>query len=486
MIPRITQGDLFWIIIIWVGMLCSCKQESPRQPNFVVILADDLGYGDLGCYGGFASTPHLDQLAAEGIRFTHFYSAAPNCSPARAGLLTGKDPAKTGVYNYMPGGHPMHLRNEEITIAEIVRQKGYATGHFGKWHLSNLKPDYDLGQPQPHDQGFDYSLGTTNNAHPTHYNPVNFVRNGVKTDTIKGYSCQIMVQEAVQWIKEIQTTNQPFFLYLPFHEPHKKVESPPHLVAKYDTFPELDAQYLASVENIDDAVGRLLKALDTLGLDDHTLFLFASDNGSYRNGSNGPLLGGKSFVYEGGIRVPGIIRWKSNIKPGMVSDIPVNLIDIMPTICSVLDINHPYGETLDGVDISPLFIQRPIERMQPMSWFFYRTSPEIALRIDDLMILGKSNDTTRVTHPTTQPDMEMIENMALREFELYDLSIDPGQENNLLQTGDPVHQQYIATLTARLKELQESGHYWSDLPEATNNKKRKSEWRQLRPTGFSN
>ena len=394
MIPNISKWALLLLTLAWVVLPCACRQDKNQQPNFIVILADDLGYGDLGCYGGLAHTPHLDQLARDGIRFTHFYSAAPNCSPARAGLLTGKDPAKTGVYNYMPGGHPMHLRDEEITLAEIVKQKGYATGQFGKWHLSNLKPDYDLGQPQPIDQGFDYSLGTTNNAHPTHFNPVNFVRNGVKADTIKGYSCQIVVHEAVRWIKQVQTTSQPFFLYLPFHEPHKKVESPPQLVAKYDTFPELHAQYLASVENIDNAVGQLLQALDSLGIDDHTMVLFASDNGSYRNGSNGSLLGGKSFVYEGGIRVPGIVRWKTKIKPGLVSDIPVNLIDIMPTLCSILRIEHPNKDVLDGTDISPVFDQKPLDRARPLSWFFYRTSPEIAMRINDLVILGKSGDTT--------------------------------------------------------------------------------------------
>jgi len=316
--------SLFLFFFLVIILACQSRTDN-ALPNIIIMLADDLGYGDLGCYGGEARTPHLDKLAKEGIRFTDFYSAAPNCSPARVGLLTGRSPSKEGMYNYMPANHPMHLRSEAITLAEIVKQKGYATGHFGKWHVSNLTPDSELVQPQPDDQGFDYSLGTTNNARPSHLNPINFVRNGEKTGEIKGYSCQIIVEEAIQWLRQLTNKKPPFLLYLAFHEPHKKVASPPELTANYTQYPQQDAEYLANVENMDKAIGQLLAELKKNNLEENTMILFASDNGSYRNGSNGPLLGGKSFVYEGGIRVPGILNWANKIEGGQIINEPVSL-----------------------------------------------------------------------------------------------------------------------------------------------------------------
>lgn len=151
------------------------------------MIADDMGYGDLDCYGGISNTPNLNKLAKNGILFTDFYAAASNCSPSRVGLLTGRSPARVGMYNYRPPNHPMHLRDGEVTIAEVLKDQGYQTSHIGKWHLGCLPQDPTLNHPQPHEQGFDYSLGTENNAQPSHLNPVNFVRNGkkLKTDWVK-------------------------------------------------------------------------------------------------------------------------------------------------------------------------------------------------------------------------------------------------------------------------------------------------------------
>ncbi len=462
------------------------EDQSPNAPNIIILLADDLGYGDLGCYGGIARTPNLDQLATEGIRFTDFYAAAPNCSPSRVGLLTGRSPSVVGMYNYLPENHPMHLPGSEITIAEIAKQRGYHTGHFGKWHVSCLPQNPALNQPQPDEQGFDYSLGTANNARPSHLNPVNFVRNGKPVGELKGYSCDIVVEEAVTWLDSIESQEAPFLLYLAFHEPHKKIASPPDLIANYAEYPTADAEYFANVENMDRAIGHLLKAIKSRSLDENTLIIFASDNGSYRNGSNEPLLGGKSFVYEGGIRVPGIMHWKDQIAPGQVVTEPVGLVDIMPTICALLDTGHPRANTLDGTSLLPLIDGQPLQRDQPLSWFFYRTSPEIAMRIGDYAVLGRDLDSTRHTHPTTQPDMDYIKNMDLEEFELYNLKRDIGQNNNIdldaMENGD----QYRKQIVDRLKTIQTTGPYWDSLPPATGTKKLKYEWRRLRPEGFSN
>lgn len=479
------------VILSLCSTLMACSSGPKRvskdeSPNIVILLADDLGYGDLSCYGGIANTPNLDQLAREGMRFTDFYAAAPNCSPSRVGLLTGRSPSIVGMYNYMPVNHPMHLPAEEITIAEMAKTAGYRTGHFGKWHVSCLPQNPELNQPQPDDQGFDHSLGTANNAQPSHLNPENFVRNGEPLGQLSGYSCDLVVEEAINWVDTAARDQHPFLMYLAFHEPHKKVASPPDLTAKYNEYPQADAAYFANVENLDRAIGHFLQALKEKGLDENTLILFASDNGSYRNGSNGQLLGGKSFVYEGGIRVPGILHWKGKIAGGQIIEKPAGLIDIMPTICDLIDQPHPNATKLDGTSLRPLILGETLERNRPLSWFFYRTSPEIAMRIGDHTILGKDLDTTRHTHPITQPDMDYIKKMELEAFELYHITSDPGQQNNIDYTTLDLGNQYKEQLLKRLQRIQAEGPYWQDLPPATGTKKLKSEWRQLHPTGFSN
>ena len=467
----------------------SCQtsgDRSTKPPNIIILLADDLGYSDLGSYSGEARTPFLDQLAESGIRFTDFYAAAPNCSPSRVGLLTGRSPSKVGMYNYIPPNHPMHLKAEEITIAEIAKKAGYQTAHFGKWHVSCLPQNPKLNQPQPNEQGFDYSLGAGNNAQPSHLNPTNFVRNGEHVGEIKGYSCDIITDEAIEWLENKKSSKNPFLLYMAFHEPHKKVASPPDLIAHYPSHGEKDAEYLANVENLDRAIGKLIQYIDDNKLRENTLIIFASDNGSYRNGSNAPLLGGKSFVYEGGIRVPGIMSWPGIIPAEKLIDEPVGLIDIMPTICELTQEVHPNSKSLDGTSMMPIFSNKSLNRTKPLSWFFYRTSPEMAMRIGDYVILGRNNDSTLHTHPTTQPDMDHIKNMTLDDFEIYHLLEDVSQEHPLDWAEVPDGESFKAQLVARLKEIQAEGPYWDDLPEATTRKRMKYEWRTLRPEGFSN
>ena len=243
---------------------------------------------------------------------------------------------------------------------------------------------------------------------------------------------------------------------------------------------------LPNVENMDEAVGRLLQVLDSLQLMEETFIVFASDNGSYRNGSNGQLLGGKSFVYEGGIRVPGIVHWKGHIGGNQIIKEPASLIDLMPTICELTKASHANSSVLDGVSLMPLFAAKPLNRHRPLSWFFYRTTPEMAMRIGDYTMLGIDRDTTRHTHPTTQPDMEYIKTMGLEGFELYNLKEDIGQQHNIDYTTLKIGQAYKTKMLELLQEIQKDGPYWNNLPPATNRTKLKSEWRQLRPTGFSN
>ena len=263
----------------------SKKEMIAKQPNIVVLLCDDLGYGDLSSFGHpIIKTENLDKLAASGIRLTNFYSTAPVCSPSRVGLLTGRSPNKAGVYDFIPGLKKsednrdlVHLQAYEETIPAMLKTVGYSTCLVGKWHCSSrFNSDQ---QPQPNDFGFDHWMATHNNAAPSHKNPKNFVRNGEKVGEIEGFSSQIVVNEAIQWLDKKEGDN-PFFLEVAFHEPHEPIASPEELVEKYMPYAETreQAEYFANVENVDRAVGRLIAYLEK-NHSGNTLIVFSSDNG---------------------------------------------------------------------------------------------------------------------------------------------------------------------------------------------------------------
>lgn len=467
---------------IFLGCNNANKPAGNRQasannelPNVLLLVADDMGYSDLHCYGGVSKTPNLDKLANNGVRFTDFYAAAPNCSPSRAGLLTGRSPAMSGIYNYRPPKHPMHLRDSETTLAEILKYQGYQTAHIGKWHLGCLPQDTSLTHPQPCDQGFDYSFGTENNAQPSHLNPVNFVRNGRPLNVQKGYSCRILVHEAVDWFNNQYKKEAPFFMYVAFHEPHKKVASPPELVKQYSEYPLKDAEYLANIENLDRSVGELIEFLKRGKMFNNTLIIFSSDNGSYRKASNGNLKAVKSYLYDGGIRVPGIFHWRALEQSGKVIHQAAGFVDIVPTICDILKITPPKPQTLDGTSILNLLNGKQFIRKKPLYWFFYRTSPEIAIRIDNFMILGKDNDTTPRTHRFSAPDMRYIKQMKITDYELYDMQKDMNQSENLFAQ-HPKAGIYKEMINNKLVKIQQNGFEWKSLPEAKGKRKVKTHW----------
>lgn len=467
------------LMIILVFSFFSCRNTSTalktEKPNILFLIADDMGYSDFELNEGKSATPNLNNLAHGGIRFTDFYAAAPNCSPSRTGLMTGRSPARVGMYSYRPPNHPMHLQDEEVTIAEVLKAQGYQTAHVGKWHLGCLPQDSLLMHPQPIDQGFDYSLGTENNAQPSHLNPVNFVRNGVELGEQKGYSCQILANEVESWFEKQYQPENPFFMYVAFHEPHAKVASPPELVEKYKDYPKKDAEYLANIENLDLAIGRIIALLKEKGLVDNTLILFGSDNGSYRQASNGNFRAKKSYVYDGGIRVPGIIHWPSLGKKDVVINEAAGFVDMMPTICDILQISLPESKTIDGTSILPLLNGKEFNRDNPLFWYFYRTSPEIAIRVDKYMILGKDNDTVPRSHQFSEPDMSYIKNMDLVEYELYDLSNDIHEDNNLIGKHSNA-EFYKEIVNKKLIEIQTEGYNWENLPPANENRKVKTDW----------
>src|SRR5687768_2662589 len=197
---------------------------AAQRPNIVLVLADDLGYGDLACFGSEKlQTPNLDRLAAEGLRLTSCYAGHANCSPSRTALMTGRTPTRVGVRNWIPQDSPVHVRKSEITIATLLKQNGYATCHVGKWHMNG--EFNEPTQPQPGDHGFDHWFSTQNNAIPSHRNPDNFVRNGKPVGKLEGYSSHLVVDEAVRWLGKGRDKARPFFLYVCFHEPHEPIAS---------------------------------------------------------------------------------------------------------------------------------------------------------------------------------------------------------------------------------------------------------------------
>ncbi len=421
---------------------------ASRPPNILIALCDDLGYGDLGCYGHPAiRTPNLDTLAGEGMRFTDFYSAAPVCSPSRAGLLTGLTPNRCGIYDWIPEKSPVHLRRQETTWARVLRDAGYATCLSGKWHLNGLFNSPQ--QPQPGDHGFQHWFATQNNALPTHENPTNFVRDGKAVGPLQGYSSEVIVSEAAQWL-EGQDGKQPFCLFVAFHSPHETIATGDEFTDMYRQATEkTKAQYYGNVTQMDREFGRLMSTLQKRGLRDNTMVLFSSDNGpetlnrypgaARSHGSAAPMRSMKLSLYEGGYRVPGMVRWPDNVKPAQVSATPVCALDVMPTLCEMAGVAAPKARILDGNSLVPLLHGKPLKRRgRPLHWHYFNAldRPRAAMRDGDWKILGMpAAPAGRSPGSSFKPgDMEYIRGMELTHFELYNLKDDPSETKNLAAT----------------------------------------------------
>jgi arylsulfatase A len=463
------------LALISLAVIASpCNGAADDRPSFLVILCDDLGYGDLGCYGHpTIRTPNLDRLAAEGVRLTDCYSASPLCSPSRCGLLTGRTPSRCGIYSWIAAGNPMQLRPEETTIAELLQAAGYDTLQAGKWHLNGHFND--PRHTQPGDQGFDHWFATQNNAGPSHENPQNFVRDGVRVGKIEGYSCQIVADEAINWLKGRIGDADPFFAYVCFHEPHEQVASPTALV---ETYPEAtergQALYYANVTNMDAAVGRLVAALDELQLSDNTFVFFSSDNGPetlnrYPNGwrshgSPGPLRGMKLHIYDGGIRVPGIVRFPGRIAAGSECSEPVCSLDILPTFCVLAGVPLPTDKPLDGVSVAPLFGGRPVVRGQPLFWHYYGApnNRQVAIRDGDWkLVAGWDGADNLPTGGSLEPGVvDALKHSELVDFELYNVREDIGETRDL-SAQEPQRLEQLTESARRLyREVIEEGPDW--------------------------
>ena len=445
---------------------------TPPRPNIILCMADDLGWGDTGYHGHpVVQTPHLDDMARRGLRLERFYAAAPVCSPTRGSVLTGRHPYRYGIHTANDG----HLKDEETCLAEVLRQSGYATGHFGKWHLGTLAPDFSGKGPgrQPEQNymtpgmaGFDewfsteYAVATWDPYDPVNAHGRSDVRalywhNGTNlvdaaAEGLTGCDSRIIMDRAIPFIEAAARAGTPFFAVIWFHAPHAPVIGGPAYRARYPG-QTADAQhYFAAVTALDEQVGRLRRRLGELGVRDDTLLWFCSDNGPEGNpdrqgrhqGSAGPFRGRKRSLYEGGVRVPGIIEWPARIRqPGQTS-IPAVTSDCFPTILAALgqDLRADQRRPFDGLSLLPLIDGRWTERPRPIAF----QSAGMATLSDNRFKLVHNPGRKRLRSDNGDTPVS--------EWELYDLAADPGETTNVA----PRHPKVVQAMRRKLETWQRS------------------------------
>ena len=377
------------------------------SPNILIIYVDDLGYGDTAVYGHpLVKTPNIDQLAKEGVRFTQFYAPSALCSPSRAGLLTGRTPYRTGVKSWIPDNSDVSLARDEFTIAQLVKPLGYRTAVIGKWHLNGGLHLEDM--PQPRDFGFDYQYGLAawvknekaEKAKSGKLYPDNMYRNNEPVGQTNKFSAELITDEAIEWLSSAH--DEPFFLLLTYSEVHTPVASPEKYLVQYDQFltdeSRRDAwryymdwadrpnrgkgEYYANISYMDAQMGRVLELLRQSGRLDDTLVIFSSDNGPVTSdpqeawelnmaGETGGFRGRKRYLFEGGLRVPGIFRWPGRLASGVLVDTPVTALDIFPTIADYLELVLPEGRAVDGQSITGLLDEDEATSLERSSIFYW-------------------------------------------------------------------------------------------------------------------
>jgi len=434
------------------AIAASDETGKPSKPNVILIFADDLGWTDLACFGSdFYETPHLDQLAKQGMRFTQNYSACTVCSPSRAALLTGKYPARLHITDWIPGLMPDNpkllvpdwtkfLPHSETTLVSVLRSAGYTTASIGKWHLGT--EEY---YPETH--GFDINIaGTDKAAPPTYFAPWNIPTIDEGEDG--EYITDRLAKEATKFIE--QSKEQPFFLYLPHFAVHTPIQGRADLVEKYkekrtEKHRHKNAHYAAMVESMDSAVGSVLAKIKELKLAERTIILFTSDNGgriTQGTTTNAPLRYGKASAYEGGVRVPMLIHWPGVTKPNSVCDTPVITMDLFPTVIAMTGLQIPEATSptgspaCDGVSLVPLLQQSGEWSREELFWHYphhqhYQlggATPYAAIRSGDYKLIEFFND---------------------MNIELYNIAADIGEQRNL-----------ATMLPQKVDELRSRLHEW--------------------------
>jgi arylsulfatase A-like enzyme len=448
--------------------------RGEERPNVVLMMCDDLGWGDVGFNGGkIIQTPHLDAMAKAGLRFERFYAAAPVCSPTRGSCLTGRHPYRYGVFFANVG----HLRERELTLAELLKEHGYTTGHFGKWHLGTLtktKKDANRGGPKnvkhyspPWKNGFDRCFSTESkvptwdplfrpkgesgrrwwepvaDASEANYYGTAYWSNGDKvTEELRGDDSRIIMDRAIPFIRQAAANNTPFFTVVWFHAPHLPVVAGPEYTKRYSEYDKYQQHYFGCITALDKQVGRLRNELRSLGVAENTLVFFCSDNGPEGNdkapGSTGGLRGRKRSLFEGGIRVPGLAEWPAKIKPGSSTTVPTCTSDYLPTILEVIGAEAVEDRPLDGISLMPLFREELLQRLQPIA---FESGGQLAL---------VGNRYKVVLQPQAQQRQVTgkLPKLDLQKFMLFDLVADRAETKDIAADQAETVREMVATLTA--------------------------------------
>ncbi|TWT75435.1 Arylsulfatase [Allorhodopirellula solitaria] len=457
---------IFSLILAMVMMGTSRGEEPVQPPNIILMMADDLGWGDLKSFRPESPihTPHLDEMAASGITFDRFYAAAPVCSPTRGSCLTGRHPFRYGIYFANTG----QLKTEELTLAELLQKQGYKTGHFGKWHLGTLtttEKDANRGGPKstevyspPWENGFDTCFSTESKV-PT-WDPMRKPKTGPTkigwdslgadeedapygtyywnergekvTDNLDGDDSRVLMDRAVPFVKQAAGEKKPFFAVIWFHTPHLPVVAGPKYAKMYSQYDLHERNYYGCVTAMDDQIGRLRKTLADAGVTDNTMLWFCSDNGPEGNakspGSAGDFRGRKRSLYEGGVRVPGILQWPSQVKPGRVTSFPAVTSDYLPTILDTLSVQYAGARPLDGISLLPVLQGTQSERTEPIG---FQSRNQVAWTTNRYKLFSGNGGKT---------------------LELYDLLNDPSEQNDLSSS----HPEIVARLWDEFRQWQSS------------------------------
>ncbi len=458
--PRNLTRIFVAIIAASIAVMPALSKDR-QKPNIIFVMADDLGWGDVGFNGNeIVKTPHLDKMANSGLKLDRFYAASSICSPTRASTLTGRHPWRQGIL----AAHTSGLRTAELTIAEIAKEEDYTTGIFGKWHIGWVKPDEVSSRGHyspPWHHGFDQSFVTTS-AVPT-WDPAKtpkgwskwgakegevwknypYVENGkVIKDNMEGDDSRVIMDRAIPFIEKAAKTDTPFLTCIWFHTPHEPVVAGPEYRAMYSEHSEEAQHYYGCITAMDDQMGRLQAKLEELKIADNTLIIFTSDNGPSSSvtkkgiASAGPFRGTKHTIYEGGLRVPTFLYWPSKIKKGQRSDAMTGTVDILPTVSSLLEYRKgkKSKNPLDGVSLTPLIEGKPFAPKRSLFFGYqrlYKGVKTMALTDGRYKILRRP--TPEGESPFTKmPDFDHAELwQANALYALYDLQEDPGETNDL-------------------------------------------------------
>ena len=443
------------------------------RPNVVVVVADDMGYGDLGLFNeGRSSTPHLNAIAADGVCLTQHYSASPVCAPARAALLTGRYPQRTGAIDTLQGRGLDRIALSETTIADLFTAAGYRTGLVGKWHNGALDPRF-----HPNARGFEEFAGFCGGA--SDYYDYALDVNGTEVEGDGRYLTDVLTEHADAFVR--RHAAEPFFLVVAYNAPHFPMQAPEELVARYTEAGETLGAALtyAMVEVMDAGIGRIDATLHELGLAENTIVLFTSDNGPYLgevlgvslDRFNYGLRGAKHYVFEGGIRVPAIVRWPGRIEGGRIASAMVHFTDWLPTLAAAAGIDVPVTLALDGSDVGGVLAGERSDVIEQRFWQSNRYAPRIegnaAMRDGDWKLVRPSIDSLmkvtdedrlvdRALNYRWQDAITEVDRSLLPEFDLgdppepflFDLAADPSEQNDLAS----LESERVRAMSASLEE----------------------------------